>query len=101
MLVGFSFASCSRYVANSYNLNFNQTQVVLSEANYKILGQVSGEASGVGSKRLIENNAYADMVKNANLTGSQALIFVNYEKATKLGGYAKVVVTATKIEFVK
>ena len=69
---------------NSYltqNTNVNQTNVVLSQNNFRILGESTGRASatyifGIGglSKKAVEGNATADMIKNANLKGSQAII---------------------------
>ena len=42
-VIAMGMASCStgNYVTTSHNMNLNQTQVVLSEANFKVVKQVS------------------------------------------------------------
>ena len=84
--IAFLFAlltGCSTARYNTSNHLNTETQIVLSEANYKIIKQVTGYAEttkvfGIGglSRRACEANAYADMVANANLQGSQAIINV-------------------------
>lgn len=66
------------------NENQNQTSVVLSQANYQVVGTVTGESTqtyvlGIGglSKKSMEQAAVSDMYKNANLKGSQAIINAN------------------------
>lgn len=100
-IVALLATSCMSQQSLTSNLNMNQTQVVLSQANYKIIGTARGEAKGASASKLVVNNAYAQMIKNANLTGSQALINVNYERITTLTNKQQVVVTGTIIEFVK
>lgn len=63
------------------NRNVTQTEVVLAKKNYKVVKQVEGESSqnywfGIGglSKKSLGESAMSDMYKNANLTGSQAII---------------------------
>lgn len=63
------------------NRNVTQTEVVLAKKNYKVVKQVEGESSqnywfGIGglSKKSLGESAVSDMYKNANLTGSQAII---------------------------
>ena len=67
-------------VANTVSNNLTQTQVVLSDNNFKVVGQAYGEASatyicGIGgmSREALYNNAVSEMTKNANLQGSQTL----------------------------
>lgn len=93
--------SCNMQQSLSQNRNVAQTSVVLQGANYKVLGQVKGEAIGSNAKKLVVENAYADMMKNADLKDSQAVVFINYERITKLSGRTHVVVNGTKIEFTK
>lgn len=93
--------SCLSQQSLTTNQNQNQTVVVLSQNNYRIVGTARGEAKGSTANKLVVNNAYADMVKNANLTGSQALINVNYERISTFTNKQHVVVTATIIEFTK
>lgn len=68
------------------NRNVMQTNVELSQNNFQVTGTVKGSASvtrifGIGgiSSKAVKANAYAEMVKNANLSGSQALINVTTE----------------------
>jgi hypothetical protein len=67
-------------VANTVSNNLTQTQVVLSDNNFKVVGQAYGEASatyicGIGgmSREALYNNAVSEMTKNAHLQGSQTL----------------------------
>ncbi len=111
------FTSCStgRYLNSSSNLNMNQTQVVLSEANYKVVKHVQthvvfAQKMKFDAKQL-QQSAYAALVKEANLKGSQALVNVtmeqvNREKAPLLGlGLTKyesaIIVSGIVIEFTK
>lgn len=91
--IAFLFAlltGCSTAKYNTSNHLNTETQIVLSEANYKIIKQVTGYAEttrvfGIGglSRRACEANAYADMVANANLQGSQAIINVSFDDKGK------------------
>ena len=76
----FSLTGCVG-LANSVSNNLTQTQVVLSDDNFKVVGQAYGEATatyicGIGglSKAALGNNAINEMSKNANLKGSQTLL---------------------------
>ncbi len=82
--------SCSTAFYNTQNNLNTETQINLSEANYKIIGQVVGSAKttkvlGIGglSRRAAEANAYADMVSNANLQRSQAIINISFSDKGK------------------
>ena len=82
------FASCGIQMPTNMNLNENQTQVQLAGKNYKIVKQVSGTADasyifGIGgmSSKSLAKNSYAEMVKAADLTGSQAIINVTPEES--------------------
>ncbi len=86
IILGFGLSSCSvgRYVNPSQNLNLNQTQVVLSEANFKVVKHVSLPVIYTQSAMLFDSDqlkqgAYAELLRKANLTGSQALINVTVE----------------------
>lgn len=114
--LGLSSCTTGRYANQSANFNLNQTQVVLSEANFKVVKTVS---TSVVYKQDIEftpeqlkQSAYAALVREADLTGSQALINVTMERvnrdtdATFLGiGLKKhesaVLVSGVVIEFTK
>lgn len=79
-------SSCGIHIPNTSNVNENQTQVVLSQRNYKIVKHVSGYSEqtyilGFGglSKKSLKESAISDMIKNAELTGSQAIINTNVQ----------------------
>ena len=65
------------------NYNVSETQVVLDEANFVVVGQAKGRAQttqilGIGglSPKALKGNAIADMYENSNLSGSQTIINV-------------------------
>ena len=106
------FSSCGIHNEATANYNELQTQVVLNQANYKVVGTATGECTqvyifGIGgmSKKSMSNSATSEMYKNANLRGAQAIINsnVNFKYTTVLGVYSKVTATATGtiIEFQK
>lgn len=80
--------SCGVSSAVYVNHNLSTTQVQLSSSNYKVIDKVSGSAEvsyifliGGTNQRQLYENAYADMVKKANLiNGSRALIHVVNEE---------------------
>ncbi|MBD5202998.1 MAG: hypothetical protein HDS56_08155 [Barnesiella sp.] len=92
------------------NKNLTQTEVVLAKKNYKIVKMVEGESKqnywfGIGglSKKSLGESAMSEMYKNANLTGSQAIINVNVSYKNKyilIHNQAKAIATGTVIEFV-
>ena len=99
--VGMLFCSCNMHQSLTTTVNSNQTDVVLSQANYRIVKTVTGEAKGANARKLVINSAYADLIKNAELTGSQALIYVNIERIKRLvSNRTHVVMSATVIEFI-
>ena len=105
--------SCSsgRYLGHSDNVNINQTQVVLSEANFQVVKQVSKvvvfEQKYNFSKTQLKESAYAALVKEANLKGAQAIINVTFEEVQRISGLgtrkiqSAVLVQGTVIEFTK
>ena len=113
VIVALTMASCStgRYVDNSKNLNMNQTQVVLSEANFKVVKTVQTHVVFKKSLKFsadqLQQSAYAALLKEAKLTGSQVLINVTMEQVQRLSGVAvqkednAILVTGTVIEFLK
>ncbi len=105
------FTGCGVMDHLTANANLTQTQVQLSTNNYKVVGQVVGEATdtyilgmfGGLSKSTLANNSYAEMLKNANLKDSQTIIHIT--TTTKVKDYVlwlKVssVTTGIVIEFV-
>ena len=78
MLTGCGFTSNL-----SSNVNVVETSVVLSEANFNVVRNVSAEVSstyvfGIGGigKKALKDVAVAELTEKANLVGSQALINV-------------------------
>ena len=83
-------SSCGATNYLSSNMNLNNTAVVLSQANFRVVGTVSSAVSstnvfGIGglSRRALRENAIAELTKKANLTGSQALVNVTVHNSTK------------------
>ena len=112
LLVAFSLCllcSCSAHLYNTSNHNISETQVVLDNANFTVIGKVSGSASasyvlGIGglSQKSLKGNAVAAMYENANLTGSQAIINVTFkQRVSSILIYSKIEYTAsgTIVEF--
>ncbi len=110
--------SCGLYGNLTSNQNQNQTSVVLSEANFKYIGTVSGEVSqtyilGFGGIRpkALKDNAIDKMMREARrnnpdlMTGSKAITNISVEQSIKMitPFYVKCTVTAhgTIIEFTK
>ena len=80
-LLAVLFASCAGLNMTPYANDPVETKVVLSESNYHIVKEVSGEWSatyvfGIGglSKKALNNNAISEMYKNAELKGNQQII---------------------------
>tara|TARA_R110002012_G_scaffold252147_1_gene430726 strand:- start:568911 stop:569201 length:291 start_codon:yes stop_codon:yes gene_type:complete len=74
------------------NQNQNTTQVHLGSNNFSVVEKVSGTsevsyvlAIGGLNKRRLYQDAYSAMVKDANLTGSKALINIVTEE--HIGGF--------------
>lgn len=114
LLFAFCMVGCStgRYMNNSQNLNLNQTQVVLSQANFRVVKQVSATyiykgRMGKFNANQLKESAYAALVKEANLTGTQTIVNVTMEMLEREGGYffktyqQSVLVSGTVIEFTK
>ena len=108
--------SCARgyYAPRNTNQYGVQTQVVLNKANFRIVRhlEVVIDVNNTDLKRAdVEKSAYAELLRRANLTGSQALINVVVEEVRRestnifriLFGLPKVVqhvaARATVIEF--
>lgn len=105
----FLLSSCGLTSNMSQNINSNQTNVVLSKANFHVVKTVSSKVSstyifGIGglSKKALKNNAVAELTKKAELTGSQALVNVTVKSAVKtllLWNQVTFYAEATVIEF--
>lgn len=104
-------SSCGISRQATSNQNVAQTEVVLAKKNYKVIGTVTGESNqnywfGIGglSKKSLGDAAIAEMYRNANLTGSQAIIntTVSYNnKFILFYSGAKCKAQGTIIEFVE
>ncbi len=102
--------SCSFSREATGNQNLNQTEVVLAKKNYRVIGQATGVSTqnyvfGIGgmSQKSLGQSAMSEMFKNANLSGSQAIINVNVAYKNKLvliHTKSKAIATGTIIEFV-
>lgn len=105
------FSSCGVGAAYIYNHNANSTQVQLATNNFRTVDKVVGTSEvsyvlifGGLKKKQLYQNAYADMVSNAELTnGSRALANIVTEE--HVGGvppffYKRTItVSANVIEF--
>lgn len=86
-LIVMLLSSCGINTTMVQSLNLNQTQVTLDQANFVVVGQVTGKDSatyilGIGGlrNRSTLQNAHSDMLKRADLSGkSRAIINVTYE----------------------
>ena len=111
--LGLLVSSCGITEQATQNVNELQTQVVLTEANYKVIGTATAELTqtyvfGFGgiSKKALGQSAMSAMMKNADLQGGARAIInanVEYDVVTYLGVFTKVTATATGtiIEFTK
>lgn len=111
--LGLLVSSCGITEQATQNVNELQTQVVLTEANYQVVGTATAELTqkyvfGFGgiSKKALGQSAMSAMMKNADLQGGARAIInanVEYDVVTYLGVYTKVTATATGtiIEFTK
>lgn len=97
-------SSCGISQNLTSNQNQNQTSVVLSQDNYRIIGTASGEVTGryifgLGNirKHALRANAIDEMTKNAKLSGSQAIVNTTVKQSVKMITpiYVEVTVTAT------
>lgn len=103
------FTSCKSPVPGninplSSNLFGTQTQVVLSQANFKVVKNVEGRVTINTSDTKDKDayaSAYAEMVYNARLQGSQALINISIEKGERYGSIVTYTARGTVIEFLK
>ena len=105
------FTSCSLSRESTTNLNQIQTQVVLNQKNYRIVKAVSGESKqnyvlGIGglSRKSLTESAMSEMIKNADLKESQAIINTNVQYKNQFyifWGKKKAIAHGTVIEFIK
>lgn len=107
------FASCgmNSNLVNHFTTYGNGTMVELKEANYRVVGQVTGQASDIyvlsfgGFKANLVEQAKQDMLKKAEMDG-KARAVVNVGMERHLGNYLlarklTVTMTGTVVEFTK
>ncbi|MEB2781514.1 DUF6567 family protein [Algoriphagus sp. C2-6-M1] len=106
------FSGCATHSAYTGTVNTHQTNVVLSENNYKVTDQVTGSAKatyvlGIGglSKKSLVEAARQDMYSKANLVGgSKALVNETFDTKSSffiLFWKKQVTTSASVIEFTK
>ena len=107
------FASCATFNPNVHSQNVNQTQVVLTSNNFKVIKRVQGSATatfilGIGglNKKGLVASARKDMYEMAKLEGAQTIISEHTEwKVSSLipfvWGSATVTTSGYVIEFTK
>lgn len=107
-----AMTGCASTAHLTSNSNANMTNVQLSQSNFEVVKTVQKQASqtyvfGIGglSKKALKANSYADMLKEANLQGSQALVNVQTEVKSRIIApfYVKKTITTTGqvVEFKK
>ncbi len=105
-----NLSSCGISEEATTSVSELQTQVVLSKKNYRVVREVTGESTqhyvifiGGISKRALRSSAVSDMMNNANLMGSEAIVnvHVQYKSATAIGlwGMRRAIAHGTVIEF--
>ena len=112
ILSGF-LSSCGVGIALNTNHNQNATEVHLKENNFKVVDQISGTsevsyvfAIGGRKQRQLYENAYASMMKKANLVNSSKAI-INVMTEEHFSGFAPfyvkrtITVSAQVIEFTR
>lgn len=112
MTLAVMMASCSIHNYPTHTEYRNETQVVMSGDNFKVVNQVTGEATvtrvfGIGgvSRRALRENAYADMVANAELKGAQTIVNVTFSVkhwgVPPIYSRSRIIAHGTVIEFTK
>jgi hypothetical protein len=73
--------SCGVSTHFTHNRNVNETVVELNQKNFEVKREVNGVAAatyvfGIGglSRKAIQSNAHSEMMKNADLKGSEIVI---------------------------
>lgn len=105
---------CSCAISNEATTNYNQiqTNVVLSQNNYKVIGNVSAVSKqcyvfGIGglSRRSLRESAMSSMLQKADLSGgARAVINPNVQYKNQFYFFwtiSKAIATGTVIEFYK
>lgn len=84
-----SLTSCG--ITKTTSHNESETKVVLSQKNFRVVGQASGQSQatyvfGIGGLRpaALRNNAINEMSRNANLHGAQTLTNITTHISVKM-----------------
>lgn len=84
-----TLSSCGATATSAYGVS--ETNVVLQQKNFHVVGQAYGQAKavyvlGLGgiSKKALRANAIDEMSRSVKLTGSQALANVTIHKSVKM-----------------
>lgn len=100
LIVPMLLTACATQIEPFNTQNIFQTNVVLTEANYVILRQVEGSSSRCFNSGIARNEAIAEMIENADLRGSQAIINITVSQTD--GTFCdRAKATGTVIEFFK
>ncbi len=103
LVVAMFITSCGTSSHLTHNRNINETTVELNQKNFTVKRTVQGQATatyvlGIGglSKRAMQSNAQAEMMKNANLKGAEIVINPTLEvkRINVLPFYQKVQITS-------
>lgn len=106
MLAAFSVATmvsgCGRMLFNASNTTGTLTEVKLTEGNFRVVKKVDGFASatyvfGIGGLSNVRDNAVSNMLKKAELKGSQTIanVYVHSHVSTLLGIFTRISYSAT------
>lgn len=104
VLVAIMATSCTTTSRLASNRNTTTTNVELSQSNFNVIKNVEGKEKstfifGIGglSGRAVRENSYAEMMKNANLQKSQAVVNVqtSIKRQIITPLYVKVITTTT------
>ena len=80
-------ASTGKYYSRTSNLNETQTQVVLSQANFRVVKNVSTVVTYTQKNKFsntqLFQSAYNALREEAGLSGAQTLINITIEEMTK------------------
>ena len=84
----FLLGGCSVHSQAMLSCNLTQTQVVLTQNNFKVIGQAEGTAQvtrvlGIGgcSQKAVRDIAVSEMFKDAKLSGAQTIVNINFKRA--------------------
>lgn len=103
-------SGCAVHQEAAFNMNQQQTSVVLNQKNFEVVRQVRGSVTntyalgfiGGISKKTLHASAMSELNKNADLKGAEALINTNVQYKYKhyvLWTEVTVIATGTVVRF--